>query len=817
MPDPVPKVFICYARADNQSEDPHERWLDRMMRHLKPLEASGMIKVFCDIDLKGGDHWRELIQKELEETRVAILLVSAAFMESDFIRNNELPVLLEKAFQPSPRLKIIPVILSESLFDEVEYLYPDSKTGPKRTRLSSLQTVGSPSKGLRDLPNNEQERLLKEVAKLVATECRRPSAKPQDLVGIPKSAPQSSTPEKTEPHDLRNLPPGKPWEPQPHLANNLETIRDPIGLRKSSVGRYWSIIGVVFVFVVSMFLTWVPWRNSQQGMSPSTSTNAIPAKMSSTNTIRGFTNSLGMQFVPVEGTEVWFSILETRWQDYKAFADSTNGLDDSWRDPEFGNLRVTPSLSNPVVNVSWTEACAFCSWLTAKERKQGLLNPDQSYRLPTDLEWSAAVGLRGEIGATPNDRDEKVRGVYPWGTNWPPPSKVGNYADAASKKAFLSLDVIPNYDDGFVTTSPVGSFPPSANGLYDLSGNVWEWCEDWYDPKNNSKVLRGGSWYHGAPRFLLSSSRTWAELDARYEYFGFRVVLSVGGAGPRSGAQVVAAQTNASIVNAVGSNTVSAAPFMTIPSRCFTNSLGMRFVPIERTNLWFSIWETRWQDYKAFADSTNGLDDSWRDPKFEGVRVTPTPSNPVVNVSWTEACAFCSWLTAKEQEQGMLTLKQTYRLPTDLEWSAAAGLKDEVGATPKDRHENSFGVYPWGTNRPPAHGRWNFPDAAFHERFPKFPWLTSYDDEFATTSPVGTFSSMANGLYDLAGNVWEWCEDCYDGKLEGRVLRGGSWICHDLRGLSLSCRLSLSPGVHCDDVGFRVVLIDGGSDILDGK
>jgi hypothetical protein len=65
---------------------------------------------------------------------------------------------------------------------------------------------------------------------------------------------------------------------------------------------------------------------------------------------------------------------------------------------------------------------AFCKWLTDKEREENVLEPTLIYRLPTDLEWSAAVGLPNEGGGTPEMRDGKIRSEFPWGKQWPPPS-----------------------------------------------------------------------------------------------------------------------------------------------------------------------------------------------------------------------------------------------------------------------------------------------------------------------------------------------------------------------------------------------------------
>jgi formylglycine-generating enzyme required for sulfatase activity len=175
-----------------------------------------------------------------------------------------------------------------------------------------------------------------------------------------------------------------------------------------------------------------------------------------------------------------------------------------------------------VVNVTWVEAVAFCKWLTDKEHKSGTLPSNQFYRLPTDLEWSKAVGLPDESGKkTPEDRDMGIPEVYPWGTGWPPPPGAGNYTGEET-----GSDVaIKGYDDGFAWTSPVGSFKANKYGLYDMGGNVWQWCMDTWNTESKAKVLRGASWYNGALKLsLLSSCRVHAAPDSSTDNYGFRIV-----------------------------------------------------------------------------------------------------------------------------------------------------------------------------------------------------------------------------------------------------------------------------------------------------
>ena len=179
-----------------------------------------------------------------------------------------------------------------------------------------------------------------------------------------------------------------------------------------------------------------------------------------------------------------------------------------------------------MVGVNWSEAVAFCQWLTEKESAEGKLPKGAKYRLPTDEEWSRAVGLPPERGATPAEKSGKNKVDYPWGAGFPPRnSKVGNYADETWHERFPKERWLEGYTDGYATTSPVGSFPANAFGLYDMGGNVWQWCEDWYDQDQKDRVLRGASWHHNAREALLSSYRKHhpgANVDADD---GFRCVL----------------------------------------------------------------------------------------------------------------------------------------------------------------------------------------------------------------------------------------------------------------------------------------------------
>jgi formylglycine-generating enzyme required for sulfatase activity len=224
-----------------------------------------------------------------------------------------------------------------------------------------------------------------------------------------------------------------------------------------------------------------------------------------------FENTLGMKLVPVPGTDVLFSVWDTRVKDYAAFVAATSyDAGNGWRNAGFAQ---TPN--DPVVNVSWNDAKAFCQWLTTKDRGEKKIGINQEYRLPTDAEWSVAVGLLSETGKTPKEKDGKVKGVYPWGSQWPPLKGAGNYDWRLSA-------------DSFERTSPVGSFPANYFGLYDMGGNVWQWCEDGYSGAGGSPVVRGGSWTNGDPEFLLSSYRNRDYSYRRGSDSGFRCVLGGG-------------------------------------------------------------------------------------------------------------------------------------------------------------------------------------------------------------------------------------------------------------------------------------------------
>lgn len=239
--------------------------------------------------------------------------------------------------------------------------------------------------------------------------------------------------------------------------------------------------------------------------------------------------------------DVLFGAWPVRVQDYERFVEETgytgvyevNPLQhenlmpgDAWRQPGFAQ-----GPDHPVVGVSWVDARAFCRWLTEMERADGTIGPHDEYRLPTNDEWNVAVGSA----------------KYPWGDQWPLPEKTGNLSGAefAAPLGYAAVGEA-GYDDGFVFTSPVESFPANRYGVHDLCGNVQQWCLDWFRNEMNTadvraaipylqaevqaktlRVLRGSSWNLGFEPKLRTGFADYGAQRLRFDYIGFRCVLVV--------------------------------------------------------------------------------------------------------------------------------------------------------------------------------------------------------------------------------------------------------------------------------------------------
>lgn len=195
----------------------------------------------------------------------------------------------------------------------------------------------------------------------------------------------------------------------------------------------------------------------------------------------------------------------------------------SWRHPEGPESRIDQRMDHPVVHIAWEDAQSYAKWA--------------GKRLPTEAEWEWAA------------RGGHDNAIYPWGNT---PVEQG----ASRANFWQGLFPVENTrDDGYVTTAPVATFQPNPYGLYDMAGNVWEWCSDWYLPdaytmlRNETfnpqgpsrqllekrgaplvKVMRGGS-------FLCNDSycsgyrnarRMYSTMDTGLQHAGFRCVKDVG-------------------------------------------------------------------------------------------------------------------------------------------------------------------------------------------------------------------------------------------------------------------------------------------------
>jgi len=408
--------------------------------------------------------------------------------------------------------------------------------------------------------------------------------------------------------------------------------------------------------------------------------------------------------------------------------------------------------SNPVERVSWNDCQEFI-------RKLNSLT-GRTFRLPTEAEWEYAA--RGG-------------------------NKSKSYKYSGSNNIY---DVAWYHDNTDSEIHAVKIKSPNELGLYDMSGNVWEWCSDWYDSYSSgsqtnptgpavgsNQVLRGGSW-NCYKRYCRVSHRYCCLPDGRRDDTGLRLVLD--------------ADQSTHSISGISQSIVGISSNQ--PDRLTINVKGQAFDMIMVEGGTFTMGATSEQGSDAESDEkpahqvtlseyyigeTEVTQALWKAVMGNNHSTFRGDSNPVEFVSWNDCQEFIKKLNK-------LT-GHTFRLPTEAEWEYAA-----CGGNKSRNYKYS------GSN--------NINDVAWYS-----------DNSGSRTHAVKTKSPNELGLYDMSGNVYEWCSDWYDNnsylmnspvpsKGSYRVLRGASWYYSEW-----CCRVSDryygSPTVRYGSFGLRLVLV----------
>jgi formylglycine-generating enzyme required for sulfatase activity len=466
---------------------------------------------------------------------------------------------------------------------------------------------------------------------------------------------------------------------------------------------------------------------------------------------------------------------------------------------------------DPVVNVAWGEAAGFCQWLGG--------------RLPTEAEWEYAA------------RGGRTASRFPNGD---------------------SIDLTQaNFDgtggrDMWATTAPVASFAPSTFGLFDMAGNVWEWCADWYSPSSYAgaaavdpagpatgtlRVMRGGAW-NCSPRSLRVTNRGRATPASRVPTVGFRCVREeAAGEAPPSTPAVAPTLATAPAPAASLSPTAMPPP-TTVPASSTAEVVVPTPLPASPPT-------------PAMVAAA---------PAAPAAVAGGAARAPLERRSFPPAAAEMVRLPAGEFEMGCVLgdadcdadEQPRHRIELDAGfWIDAtevtvAGYREFAAATARPmppQPEWNGPDHPvvnvswadadaycrWAGGRLPSEAEWEYAarGGVDGRKYPAGGTIgvgevngdgTGGADRWEKAAPVGSFPPNGFGLSDMIGNVWEWCADAYDaaaysaraagqpGAAAGRerVVRGGSWTSVAGR-MRISYRFRLAPTETSVAVGFRCV------------
>jgi formylglycine-generating enzyme required for sulfatase activity len=478
--------------------------------------------------------------------------------------------------------------------------------------------------------------------------------------------------------------------------------------------------------------------------------------------------SLEMVHCPGVSSDFWMGKYEVTQEQWERVMDN--------------NPSYFKGAGNPVESVSWNDCQEFIRKLNALPgaRASGL-----TFRLPTEREWETACRAGAPQSADYCKLKDGTQ-ITAWTL-----SRVARYGKG--------------WDDG---TVKVGSFEPNAWGLYDMHGNV---CELTETAGGYRRVDRGGSFLSGA-EYCSAGSRDWSYLGNSGRFLGFRLAASGRAAivsvkpetpvlpsdGKRTAQSVVWESANERKVVRVGSQEIALRWCPATTSEEWKRiSGGKDFFMMgspsseegrednetqHRVTLTKGFWMGETEVTQGLWKEVMGNNPSYFENNGEFGGYTST-QHPVETVSWDDCQEFLKKLNARSPQSGL-----RWTLPTETQWEYAcrAGTTGAYGGTGK---LDDMGWYNNGIRG----GR--------------------------STHPVKQKQPNAWGLYDMHGNVWEWCADWYDNYPSGtvtdstgpstglfRVYRGGSW-CYYARYCRSAYRFRRLPHARDYFLGFRIALV----------